>query len=142
MNKHLLLAAFLSLLCIGCSRDKAAETPPSPAEYHKITAAEAAVMMEKDDGHMIIDVRRADEYAEGHIPGAVNIPNESIGSERPASLPDPGQILLVYCRSGARSKQASEKLVTLGYTQVYDFGGILSWTGETVSGTQPFHGTD
>ena len=90
--------------------------------------------MEQDDGHLVVDVRRLDEYESGHIPGAVCIPNESIGSERPAELPNPNQILLVYCRSGNRSKQAAEKLAALGYTEVYEFGGINDWTGPTVKG--------
>ena len=91
-------------------------------------------MMEKDDGHIIIDVRRQDEFVTGHIPGAVCIPNESIGKEKPEELPDTDQIILVYCRSGNRSKQASQKLFDMGYTNVYEFGGIIDWTGETETG--------
>ena len=87
-------------------------------------------MMEKDDGHVIVDVRREDEFASGHIPGAILIPNESIGTEKPAELPDLDQIILVYCRSGNRSAQASQKLADIGYTNVFDFGGIMTWTGE------------
>ena len=89
-------------------------------------------MMEADDGHVIVDVRRADEYASGHIPGAILVPNESIGTEKPAELPDLDQIILVYCRSGNRSAQAAKKLADLGYKNVYDFGGIMSWTGDIV----------
>lgn len=80
--------------------------------------------------YILLDVRRADEYAEGHIPGAINIANEEIGSDRPEGLPDLNQIIFVYCRSGRRSKEASKKLADLGYTQVYEFGGIIDWTGE------------
>ena len=69
-----------------------------------------------------------------HIPGAVNIPNETIAAEEIPELPDKDQLILVYCRSGNRSKQASEKLAALGYTNVVEFGGINSWPGETVSG--------
>ena len=98
--------------------------------YKKISQDEAKKMMEKDDGHVIIDVRRADEFADGHIPGAILVPNESIGAEKPEQLPDLDQIILVYCRSGNRSAQASKKLAELGYTNVYDFGGIMTWTGE------------
>ena len=104
------------------------------AKYRRISPDEAKRMMGLDDGHVIIDVRRPEEYAAGHIPGAVLLPNESIGAERPSLLPDNDQIILVYCRSGRRSKQAADKLVALGYTRVYDFGGILDWTGETVKG--------
>ena len=90
--------------------------------------------MERDDGHVIVDVRRQDEYDAGHIPGAILIPNESIGAARPEALPDPNQVILVYCRSGNRSKQASEKLAALGYANVYEFGGINTWTGEITTG--------
>jgi rhodanese-related sulfurtransferase len=90
-------------------------------------------MMELDDGHVIVDVRREDEYAKGHIPGAILIPNESIGTEQPSELPDLDQIILVYCRSGRRSKEASQKLADIGYTNVYEFGGIVDWTGEIVT---------
>ncbi len=89
-------------------------------------------MMKKDDGHIIVDVRRQDEYDEGHIPGAVLIPNESITDQQPKELPDLDQIILVYCRSGRRSKEASQKLADIGYTNVYEFGGIITWSGETV----------
>lgn len=87
--------------------------------------------MAKNDGHIIIDVRRQDEYDEGHIPGAVLIPNESIDKTRPEQLPDLDQIILVYCRSGRRSKEASAKLSAMGYKNVYEFGGIITWNGET-----------
>ena len=86
----------------------------------------------KDDGHVIVDVRREDEYKAGHIPGAIRVTNEDIGDTMPAELPDLDQIILVYCRSGRRSKEASEKLAKLGYTNVYEFGGIIDWDGEVV----------
>ena len=89
-------------------------------------------MMQRDDGHIIVDVRRQDEYDEGHIPGAVLIPNESINDDPPRELPDKDQIILIYCRSGNRSKQASQKLVNMGYTYIYEFGGINTWSGEIV----------
>ena len=89
-------------------------------------------MMEADDGHIIVDVRTQDEFDEGHISGAICIPNESIGDKQPAELPDLDQIILVYCRSGRRSKEASQKLADIGYTRVYEFGGIIDWTGEVV----------
>ena len=87
-------------------------------------------MMEKDDGHIIVDVRRQDEYDEGHIKGAILIPNESISDKKPKELPDLDQIILIYCRSGRRSKEASQKLADMGYTNIYEFGGINTWTGE------------
>ena len=80
----------------------------------------------------IVDVRTQSEYDEGHIQNAVLIPNETIGSEPPANLPDKNAIILVYCRSGRRSEEAARKLVNLGYVIIYDFGGINDWTYGTV----------
>ena len=100
--------------------------------YRQISMSEAITMMEKEKDYIILDVRRPDEFAEKHIPNAINIPNETIGSEELAELPDKNQLILVYCRSGNRSKQASEKLAALGYTNIYEFGGINDWAGETV----------
>jgi len=102
--------------------------------WRQITQEEAKERMTRNDGHVIVDVRRPDEYEAGHIPGAILVVNEEIGDKQPENLPDLNQILLVYCRSGRRSKEAAEKLARLGYTQVYEFGGILDWTGETVTG--------
>lgn len=101
--------------------------------YRQITMEEAAKRMEQEPAAIILDVRRPDEYQAGHIPGAINIPNETIGSEALPQLPDKDQAILVYCRSGNRSKQASEKLAALGYTQVLEFGGILDWPGQVVT---------
>lgn len=92
--------------------------------------------MAKNDGHIIVDVRRQDEYDAGHIPGAILIPNESIDTTRPKELPDLDQIILIYCRSGRRSKEASEKLCKMGYKKIYEFGGIITWTGETTRNDQ------
>lgn len=103
-------------------------------EYTQISQDEAREMMAKDDGHVIVDVRREDEYAEGHIPGAILIPNESIDVDPPKELPDFDQIILVYCRSGRRSKEASQKLADMGYSKVYEFGGIIDWTGDIETG--------
>ena len=101
--------------------------------YRQISQEEAKSMMIRDDGHVIVDVRRRDEYDSGHIPGAILIPNESIGAEQPEQLPDKDQVILVYCRSGRRSKEAAQKLADMGYTNVYEFGGIIDWTGEVVT---------
>ena len=100
--------------------------------YVHISQDEAKLMMKDDDGHVIVDVRRADEYAQGHIPGAILIPNEDIGTEEPEELPDKYQVILVYCRTGRRSKEASQKLADMGYVNVYEFGGIEDWTGDVV----------
>ena len=99
--------------------------------YTQIDQDTARQMMEKNDGHVVVDVRRQDEYDAGHIPGAILIPNESITDTPPAELPDKDQIILIYCRSGNRSKEAARKLFDMGYTKVYEFGGINSWPGET-----------
>ena len=101
--------------------------------YHKITAEEAKKMMD-EGGVTIVDVRRADEYAAKHIPGAILVPNESIKEEQPEALPDKDAVLLIHCRTGIRSKDASDKLVAMGYKNVYDFGGINDWTYETETG--------
>ena len=98
--------------------------------YRQISMDEAVKMMKDEKNYIILDVRRPDEYAKGHIPGAINVPNEEIGTAEIAELPDKSQMILVYCRSGRRSKEASEKLVKLGYTNIVEFGGILDWKGE------------
>lgn len=121
------VAALLAALLAACGVS-------SKTSYRQITADEAAQMMQEETGFVLLDVRTQEEYASGHIPGAICIPNETIGSEEIPELPDKDQLILVYCRSGNRSKQASEKLVKLGYTNIVEFGGINDWTGETVSG--------
>ncbi len=120
----ILIAAVI--LLTGCSIGGTGNS----ASYHQITQEEAKEMMTKDDGHIIVDVRRQDEYDEGHIPGAVLIPNESITDKQPEQLPDLNQVILIYCRSGRRSKEASQKLADMGYTNIYEFGGINTWNGE------------
>ena len=116
------------LLLSGCATQSAKKT------YRQISMEEAVTMMEEETEYIILDVRTAEEYSEKHIPGAINIANESIGTEDIPELPDKDQLILVYCRSGNRSKQASEKLVKLGYTNIIEIGGINSWPGETVTG--------
>lgn len=98
--------------------------------YRQITMDEAVIMMEQEQGYIILDVRRPDEFAAGHIPNAINVPNESIGTDEIPELPNKNQLIMVYCRSGRRSKEASEKLVKLGYTNIVEFGGILDWKGD------------
>lgn len=128
------LAAAALVLAVGCAAEKKAESDSDfKGIYTEITQEEAKEMMKKDDGHLIVDVRRQDEYDEGHIPDAVCIPNESIGTEQPEKPPDKEQIILIYCRSGRRSKQAAQKLADIGYTNIYEFGGIIDWTGEIVT---------
>ena len=114
------------LLLVGCTAPVEPETT-----YRQINMDEAIAMMEEESNYIILDVRTAAEFNEEHIPGAINIPNETIGTDAIPELPDKDQLILVYCRSGNRSKQASEKLVKLGYTNVVEFGGIIDWPGET-----------
>jgi len=104
------------------------------AVYHQITAEQAKKRMDENTDAIILDVRTQQEYDEKHIGGALLLPNENIKDTRPEQLPDLNAEILVYCRSGNRSRQAAEKLVALGYTAVYDFGGINSWPYETVAG--------
>lgn len=132
MRRFLALALVLVLCLTGCNAGISKESATTVMTgYKQISQDEAKAMMARDDGHIIVDVRRQDEYDAGHIPGAILIPNESIDKERPKELPDLDQIILVYCRSGRRSKEASEKLAKMGYTNIYEFGGIITWPGET-----------
>ena len=103
------------------------KTPP----YKQISQEEARKMMEEEDC-VILDVRTEEEFNEGHIPDAVCLPAETIGSEAPAQLPDKDQVILIYCRTGIRAAGAAEQLAKLGYTNVYEFGGIVNWKGEIV----------
>ena len=132
MSAKRFLAVLLGLLLLtGCGAEAPAPSAPEPAAgYTQIDQETAKRMMESDNGHVVVDVRRQDEYDAGHIPGAILIPNESITTEPPEALPDPDQIILIYCRSGNRSKQAAQKLSDMGYTNIYEFGGINTWTGE------------
>ena len=101
--------------------------------YKHISQAEAMKIMAGDEPYVIVDVRRPDEFAKGHIPGAINVPNEGIADEQPAELPDLDQVLLVHCQTGRRSAAASKKLADIGYTRVLEFGGIMTWKGEVVA---------
>ncbi|MBR5559058.1 MAG: rhodanese-like domain-containing protein [Oscillospiraceae bacterium] len=118
------------VLLVGCTAPTAEQNT-----YRQITMEEAVTMMEEESGYIILDVRTVEEFREKHIPGAVNIPNENIGTDEIKELPDKDQLILVYCRSGNRSKQASEKLAALGYSNVVEFGGINDWKGETETGS-------
>ena len=132
--KRILLPLLLILFILtGCAQKLDGDGMIGKTTYIQIDQEKAKEMMAVNDGHVIVDVRRADEYAAGHIPGAILIPNESIGTEKPEQLPDKDQIILIYCRSGNRSKQAAQKLADMGYTNIYEFGGINTWTGEVVT---------
>lgn len=98
--------------------------------YTSITMEEAKDIFQNSGDYIILDVRRADEFSEGHIPGAIHYANEDILQDKPEVLPDLEQIIYVYCRSGRRSKEAADKLVQMGYTNIIEIGGILDWNGE------------
>ena len=119
----ILLSALMLTGCTGAGNS-------TNNTYRQISMDEAVTMMAEKTGYIILDVRRADEFAAGHIPGAINVANESIGTDELPELPDKNQLIMVYCRSGRRSKEAAEKLVKLGYTNIVEFGGILDWKGE------------
>ena len=123
----ILLSALMFTGCVGTSNNQT-------NTYRSIAMDEAVAMMGQETGYIILDVRRPDEYAAGHIPNAINVPNETIGTAEIPELPNKDQLIMVYCRSGRRSKEASEKLVKLGYTNIVEFGGILDWRGEIVTG--------
>ena len=126
--KRILPIFLAALLLVGCA------APAEEITYRQVNMDEAITMMEEESGYIILDVRTPAEFSDKHIPGAINIPNETISTEEIPALPNKDQLILVYCRSGNRSKQASEKLVALGYTNIVEFGGINNWPGETVTG--------
>ena len=121
----MLLTLALPLGCVGCSDG-------GSATYEQIDGAKAKALMDSESGYIIIDARTQEEYDEGHIPGAILIPEYEIADRAEKELPDKNQLILVYCRSGRRSKIAAEDLVKLGYTNVKEFGGIIGWEYEIV----------
>ena len=121
----MLLTLALPFGCVGCSEG-------SSASYDQISGAEAKALMDSESGYIIIDARTQEEYDQGHIPGAILIPEYEIADRAEKELPDKNQLILVYCRSGRRSKIAAEELVKLGYTNVKEFGGIIDWEYEIV----------
>ena len=121
----ILLSALMFTGCAGTSNNQT-------NTYRQISMDEAVTMMAQESGYIILDVRRPDEFAAGHIPNAINVANETIGMAEIPELPDKDQLIMVYCRSGRRSKEASEKLVKLGYTNIVEFGGIIDWEYEIV----------
>ena len=121
----MLLTLALPFGCVGCSEG-------GSATYEQISGAEAKALMDSESGYIIIDARTQSEYDEGHIPGAILIPEYEIADRAEKELPDKNQLILIYCRSGRRSKIAAEELVKLGYTNVKEFGGIIDWEYEIV----------
>ena len=136
MKKLLILCMTFICILSGCGNADSVQNTEQKSGYKQVSMEEGLELMEADSDYILLDVRRDDEFEEGHIPGAINIPNESIGTEEIAELPDQKQTIYVYCRSGNRSKQASQKLVDLGYTNVIEFGGIIDYSGELEKGRQ------
>ena len=118
------------LLLTACGQNKKDD---QEAVYVNITAAEAKEIMDNREGYVILDTREQYEYDQGHIPGAIVISHEEILEKAESVLTDKDQLILVYCRSGRRSKLAAEDLVKLGYTNIKEFGGIIDWPYETES---------
>lgn len=134
MKKYLIsIAVVLSVFMLASCAANAVETSAPEAEYHKITAEQAKERMDSGDELIVLDVRTQDEYDAGHIEGAVLLPNETITDTQPDLLPDLDAEILIYCRSGNRSAQAALKLIAMGYTNVYDFGGIIDWPYDVVT---------
>ena len=121
----MLLTLALPFGCVGCSDG-------GSASYDQISGAEAKALMDNERDYIIIDARTQSEYDQGHVPGAIMIPEYEIADRAEKELPDKNQLILVYCRSGRRSKIAAEELVKLGYTNVKEFGGIIDWEYEIV----------
>ena len=128
IGKTMAAAVVSAIFLLGCA------SSDSGTEYRQVNMNEAVEMMENEKDYIILDVRTEQEFEEQHIPDAINVPNEMIGKDEIPELPDKEQLIMVYCRSGNRSKQASEKLVKLGYSNIVEFGGMKDWPGETVSG--------
>ena len=130
----IILLLFMLLFCVSAcaTNEKKAASSGTNKAYTQISQDVAKDMIAKGGSLVIVDVRTKGEYDSGHIPGAVLIPNESITDRKPELLPDVNQVILVYCRSGNRSKQAAQKLANMGYSKVYEFGGINTWDGKIV----------
>ena len=128
--KGLIIMLLISLSLFGmtaCGGDN-----EKTSTYEQITAEQAKTIMDTEKDYVIIDARTEEEFAEGHIENAILIPEYEIANRAEKELPDKEQLILVYCRSGRRSKIASEELVKLGYTNVKEFGGIIDWPYEVV----------
>lgn len=134
INMKRFFSMFLSvLLCLlgfaGCNQSQNVEK----ITYEQITAAKAKTLMDSETNYIILDVRTEEEFNKSHIEGAILIPDYEIGEMAESILKDKNQLILVYCRSGRRSKNASSELATMGYTNIKEFGGIIDWPYETVT---------
>ena len=126
--KKMIWILLAMMLLTACGQEK---EDPQEAIYMNITAQEAKEMMDSREGYIILDTRTQEEYNESHIPGAILIPYDEILEKAESMLKDKDQLILVYCRSGRRSKLAAADLQKLGYTNIYEFGGIIDWPYET-----------
>ena len=133
MKRCLLFMLLCAALLVGCGQ--ARDRDDMDNAYRQVSQEEAAALMASEEDYVLLDVRTPTEFAEGHIPGAVCLPNETIGTDNIPQLPDKDQLILVYCRTGRRSKDAARKLSDLGYTQVVEFGGISTWEGPIEEGS-------
>lgn len=125
--KKLIWIILAMMLLTACGQDKENK---QEAVYMNITAQQAKEIMDNQEGYVILDTRTQEEYDEGHIPGAILIPYDEITEKAEGVLTDKDQLILVYCRSGRRSKLAAEDLVKLGYSNIKEFGGIIDWPYE------------
>lgn len=137
LEVHMKIQLFITILMMavammaGCSSSNAGESGESEdSTYQQISPEEAKELMDTETDYVILDVRTKEEYEGGHVAAAVCIPNETIDDTVTEQLPDKDQLILVYCRSGNRSKQAAQKLADLGYTDIREFGGINTWQYE------------
>lgn len=133
-----LAGATLAFVLIGCAtatentESNAKKDPASQAEYRRITPQEAKTFMDGGEPSVVLDVRTSDEYEQGHIEGALLIPMDQLASKASTELPNKEEIILVYCRSGNRSATAARELISQGYTNVFDFGGINNWPYDVI----------
>ena len=131
--KLISILSLIIIFLIGFTKEKLqTDTEVKEITYKKISAEEAKEIIDNSSDYILLDVREENEFAEGHIEGAILIPYGEISDRAEEELPDKEKTILVYCRSGRRSSIAAEQLVELGYTDVQDFGGIIDWTYEIV----------
>ena len=144
MVQKILAVLMFAVMLTACGTENAEDDSISVSEsaeitedvvltYEQISAEDAKKLMDTASDYIIVDARTTEEFAEGHIPNAILIPEYEIADRAPAELPDKDQLILVYCRSGRRSKIASQALADLGYTNVKEFGGILDWPYDVVT---------
>ena len=140
MKKILLILALgIGIILSGCAGtavqpDTSQTAPENSAEYRKITAEQAKEMMDETEGWILLDVRTDEEFEAERIEVAILIPDYEISGRAESELPDKDAIILIYCRTGRRSAFAAQKMADMGYANVYDFGGIVDWPYDTISG--------